>query len=393
MAEAFRRFRLVRKTRESEVITSFHFIPVDGGALWPARPGQYLTLRIPAEGQPKGHVLRTYSLSNAVDAQDCHRISVKREAGDGTRPDGIGSCFLHDTLAEGDEIDIAAPRGDFFLDEDTERPVLLLAGGVGVTPLLSMLHRLAATQRRASLVHATENGAMQALHDETAALAAASDGRITVCNVMRAPTEADRAAGRYDAEGLVDRAVLQRLLPVDDYQVYLCGPQPFMVAMWRLLTSLGFPPERIAYEFFGKGGSLAGMAAPVAPQIPRIPVNAPKSVSKLDFLTDPDVFAIPDSHSRKAPAPIAAEQRSGDEVVFARSGVTVAWNGKDSILELAEAAGLEPAFVCRAGICNSCICDVKEGEVDYTSDPLDPPDAGMALICCSRPKGRVVLDL
>ena len=121
MAEAFRRFRLVRKTRESEVITSFHFIPVDGGALWPARPGQYLTLRIPAEGQPKGHVLRTYSLSNAVDAQDCHRISVKREAGDGTRPDGIGSCFLHDTLAEGDEIDIAAPRGDFFFDDILNR--------------------------------------------------------------------------------------------------------------------------------------------------------------------------------------------------------------------------------------------------------------------------------
>lgn len=393
MAEAFRRFRLVRKSRESEVITSFSFVPVDGDALWPARPGQYLTLRIPAEGPPKGYVLRTYSLSNSAEVKDCHRISVKREAGNGGHPDGIGSCYLHDILAEGEEIDIAAPRGDFFLDEDASRPVLLLAGGVGVTPLLSMLYRLATTPRRVWLIHATENGAVQALHQEAAALAAGSDGRITVCTVMRAPTEADRAAGRFDAEGLVDRTLLQRLLPVDDYQVYLCGPTPFMVAMWQVLTSLGFAPERIAYEFFGKGGSLSALAEPASPAKPRIPIHAPQSISKLDFLTDPEVFALPETRSRKGQATITAELGSGDEVVFARSGVTVAWSGAGSILELAEAAGLDPAFVCRSGVCNSCICDLKEGTVDYTSEPLDPPAAGKALICCSRPKGRVVLDL
>nr|WP_273500000.1 FAD-binding oxidoreductase [Paracoccus sphaerophysae] len=122
MADPFRRFRVAAKRPESSVITSFHLVPADGGPLFSARPGQYLTLRVPVEG---GTVLRTYSLSNAVDATDHHRISVKRES--------LGSVWLHDRLAEGDEIEIAAPRGVFHLDEADRRPVLLLAGGVGLT--------------------------------------------------------------------------------------------------------------------------------------------------------------------------------------------------------------------------------------------------------------------
>ena len=299
MAEAFRRFRVVRKVPESSVITSFHLAPADGGPLWEARPGQYLTVRVPAEG---GTVLRTYSLSCAVDAPDCHRITVKRES--------LGSVWLHDRVAEGDEIEVAAPRGAFHLDEDSTRPVLLLAGGVGVTPLLSMLHRLAATDRRAFFVHASENGDVHAMRDEVAALAAASEGRITVRCVYRAPTDADRAAGRFDAEGVVDRALLQSLLPLDDYQVYLCGPTPFMVAMWRLLTGLGIAPERIAYEFFGKGGSLAALAAePEALRVrpaTHVPAHAPKSLARLEFLTDPDARAVPEAPPRLSSAPQAA---------------------------------------------------------------------------------------
>lgn len=391
MAETFRRFRVARKHPESSVITSFDLVPADGGALWPARPGQYLTLRIPG---PEGLVLRTYSLSNAVDATDCHRISVKREAGLNGKPDGAGSVWLHDRLAEGDEIEVAAPRGAFFLDEDSTRPVLLLAGGVGLTPLLAMLHRLVQGNRKVWLVHAVENAAMQPLRDEVASLAAASAGRITACNVLRMPEPGDRA----DATGVVDAALLQSLLPLDDYQVYLCGPVPFMVAMWRLLTGLGIAPERIAYEFFGAGGSLpklaADQAAPAPPAIPRIPVNAPKSLNKLDFLTDPDVWKVAEPDTRKARHTATPVADTGDEVVFARSGVTVAWNSAvKSILELAESAGLDPAFVCRSGICNSCRCGLKDGQVAYFSDPLDPPGAGEALICCSRPIGRVVLDL
>ncbi|RJL20757.1 2Fe-2S iron-sulfur cluster-binding protein [Paracoccus siganidrum] len=385
MADPFRRFRLARKVPESACITSFHLVPEDGGPLWDMRPGQYLTLRIPA---PSGPVLRTYSLSALPEGRDHHRISVKRE------PQGLGSRWLHDHLAEGEVIEIAAPRGGFVLAEASARPVLLLAGGVGLTPLLAMLHRLAAGERRAFFVQAAENGDVHALRDEVAALAAGSGGRIVARTVYRAPTGADRAARRFDAEGVVDRAFLQALLPLDDYEVYLCGPTPFMVAMWRLLTGLGVAPTRIAYEFFGKGGSLAALAAEPVPPVHgnRIPAQAPKSLTKLEFLTDPDALGLPDA----LPGTVAeaAPVGAGGEVVFARSGLTLPWNGASrTILELAEAAGLEPEFSCREGICNTCRCTIREGAVDYVADPLHPPGPGQALICCSRPAGRVVLDL
>lgn len=393
MADPFRRFRLARKVPESACITSFHLVPEDGGPLWDMRPGQYLTLRIPA---PSGPVLRTYSLSAPPEGRDHHRISVKRE------PQGLGSRWLHDQLAEGEVIEIAPPRGGFVLDEASTRPALLLAGGVGLTPLLAMLHRLATGARRAFFVQAAENGEVHALRDEVAALAAGSGGRITARTVYRAPTEADRAARRFDAEGVVDRAFLQSLLPLDDYEVYLCGPTPFMVAMWKLLMGLGVAPARIAYEFFGKGGSLAALAAGPGPASApvhgnRIPARAPKSLAKLEFLTDPDALGLPDALPgtvAEAAAKQAEPTESGAEVVFGRSGLTLPWNGASrTILELAEAAGLEPEFSCREGICNTCRCAIREGAVEYVTDPLDPPGPGQALICCSRPAGRVVLDL
>ena len=391
MADAFRRFRVARKVPESSVITSFHLTPADGGPLWTARPGQYLTLRVPGYAGP---LLRTYSLSCAVDAPDCHRITVKRES--------LASVWLHDTVAEGDEIEIAGPRGSFHLDEDSTRPVLLLAGGVGLTPLLSMLHRLAATGRRAFFVHACENGEVQAMRHEVAAIAAASAGRIMARHVYRMPTDGDRAAGRFDAEGVVDRTFLQSLLPLDDYQVYLCGPTPFMVAMWRLLTDLGIAPQRIAYEFFGKGASLPALAAHSEAEVtkdrPHVPARAPRALAGLEHLTDPEARAIPDAPPRLAPggkaAPVAAFAAEDGEVVFARSGVSARWDDTSgSLLELAEAAGLSPDFSCRAGICNTCCCAIREGEVEYISEPLDPPPPGQVLICCSRPVGRVVLDI
>ena len=384
MGGAFRRFRVARKLPESSVITSFHLTPADGGPLWDMRPGQYLTLRIPLA---EGPVLRTYSLSCPTEGRNHHRISVKRE------PQGAGSGWLHDRVSEGDVIEIAAPRGSFCLDQTSERPVLLLAGGVGLTPLLAMLHALAQTSRRVWFIHAVENGEVQALRDEVAALADVSGGLITALNVYRTPSEQDRATARFDAEGVIDRALLQSTLPLDDYEVYLCGPTPFMVAMWRVLTGLGIAPARIAYEFFGKGGSLAALAATPAPLVQadrRMPTRAPQSLSKLDFITDPDARALPERPAQQGLAPADG----ASEVVFARSGVTVPWSdAATSILELAEGAGLAPAFSCREGICSTCSCRIDEGSVDYFSDPLDSPRPGQVLICCSRPTGRVVLDL
>lgn len=392
MAAGFERLRVVRKQAESDCIASFHLERPDGAGPWPARPGQYLTLRVPAPG---GDLLRTYSLSGNTGAgAGPMRITVKRESS----PPGVGSCWLHDRVQEGDEIDVAPPRGAFVLDEASPRPVLLLAGGVGLTPLVAMLHRLAASDRHALFVHACEDGGAHALAAEVAGLVAGSGGRLRSHVLYRAPTEADRALGRFDSEGLVDRALLQRLLPLDDYDVYLCGPTAFMVAVFRLLRGLGVARDRIAYEFFGSARSLEALAAAAdrpAPAPRNAASQAPRALAGLVNLTDPDAWAAADDlrAPRRAAAPGGTALPGADEVRFARSGVTAAWGGAGSLLELAEASGLDPDFSCRSGICNTCRCGLVSGEVDYFDTPLEPPPPGMVLPCIARPRGPVVLDL
>ncbi|QYX56227.1 2Fe-2S iron-sulfur cluster binding domain-containing protein [Roseovarius sp. SCSIO 43702] len=385
MADGFRTFRVADKRRESDIITSFHLVPVDGGALWPVRPGQYLTLKMPGEGAP---VLKTYSVSNAAAETEHHRITVKREAGQNGAPDGLGSCWLHDRIEVGDEIEIAPPRGHFVLNEESRRPVMLLSGGVGLTPLVSMLHSLEGTGRDVYFIHACENGAVHALRDEVTVLA---DEHIRTLFVYRAPGEADRSAGAFHAEGMIDKAFLQSHLPLGDYEVYLCGPAPFMAAMYQLLRELGLPKDRIAYEFFGKATSLDKLAEAPAPA--RAPArNAAPAIRSLVNLTDPDAWATEETVVEVAeqPSPEVAQA----DVRFRRSGVSEQWDGAaDSLLELAENAGLNPEFSCRAGICNSCKCGLVSGEVEYFEEPLSPPEAGKVLICCARPKGPVVLDI
>ncbi|MCC0065062.1 MAG: 2Fe-2S iron-sulfur cluster binding domain-containing protein [Defluviimonas sp.] len=391
MADAFRRFRVIAKVPESAVITSFHLRPVDGGPLWQAQPGQYLTLRVPAA---EGSALKTYSLSGDVQRDDFHRISVKREAAPAGSavPDGVGSCWLHDHVQEGSEIEIAAPRGAFVLDKHCDRPVLLLAGGVGLTPLLAMAKVLARSKRRVWVFHACENGEVQALGGELKALAEGSEGRISLHVAHRMPTERDRAEQRYDSEGLIDKALLQSLLPLDDYQVYLCGPTPFMVAMYRLLRDLGVARDRIAYEFFGEARALEKLAEqPVTRS--KAASRAPKAVAGLVHLTDPEARAVAERIVPLA-EPTAPATEGGAPVVFARTGVTKPWGGEaKTLLELAEEAGLEPAFSCRSGICNTCRCTLVEGRVAYVEEPLETPPDGQVLICCARPEGRVVLEL
>ena len=396
MADAFRRFRVTAKVRESDVVTSFHLTPVDGGPLWQALPGQYLTFRIPSG---EGSVLKTYSLSGDVQRDGFHRISVQREcAPDGTEvPDGVGSCWLHDHVRDGEVLDIAPPRGAFVLDQDSARPVLLLAGGIGITPLLAMAKVLARTKRRVWIFHACENGDVQALGAELKALADASDGRITLHVTHRTPTERDRAEARFDSEGVIDKALLQAHLPLDDYEVYMCGPTGFMVAMYRNLTALGIDRGRIAYEFFGTASPLEKLAAQPA-SASRAASQAPRAIAALVNLTDPEAWAVPETlvpmASDKPGNRAGAGSGGGDTVHFATSGVTATMGGDvRTILELAEGAGLEPDFSCRSGICNTCRCTLVEGIVSYVEEPLETPPAGQVLICCARPEGRVVLDI
>ena len=396
----FRRFRITAKVPESAIITSFYLAPIDNEPLWQAAPGQYLTLRIPTDSVDS-FVLRTYSISADVTQSNETRITVKREAAPPHSPNapiGVGSCWLHDQAEVGTELDIAAPRGRFFLDETSSSPVMLLSGGVGLTPLLSMLHSLVKTRRQAWFLHGCDNGIVHAMSAEVNELVKTSNGRIQQHVCYRKPVAEDLRGKDFHSDGYIDNALLESLRPSDPCDWYLCGPTAFMVAQYQHLLELDVPEERIAYEFFGKAQSLPALVAeraketqPIKPTVSLAPAgaDAPDTLKNLAHLTNPDAWAVDSVDDLEI-----RTSSNTTEVVFERSSITAHWSDTtESILELAEQQGLDPDFSCRSGICGSCMCAIKEGDVEYFEEPLDKPDDGYVLICCSRPKGRVVLDL
>nr|BAV56274.1 hypothetical protein [Lysobacter sp. RH2180-5] len=225
-------------------IASFELRPADGGAVIAHRPGQYLTLRYPVPGQ--GRVKRNYSISCAPD-RERYRITVKREA----RGHG-GSRHLHDAVAVGDRIELTPPAGDFFLPDAPPRPVVLLSGGVGLTPMMSMLETIVARhpQLRTHYVHATANGASHAMAAHVRALARAHGG-IRVSTFYSEPGAGDALGRSHDREGLIDAQWLREHLPLAEADVYLCGPRPFLRALVPALARAGVAQERVHYEFFG----------------------------------------------------------------------------------------------------------------------------------------------
>jgi ferredoxin-NADP reductase len=353
----WRDLKVVRRVRESATVVSLHLAPADGGALAPFEPGQFLTFRLAGpDGRP---LARNYSISSDPAERGHYRVSVKRE------PDGIGSGAMHELMQEGAIIPASGPKGRFTLDRASRRSVLLLAGGIGVTPLLSMAHALAREgERHVWLIHACLDGAVMPFAQEITELERRSP-RFKRLAVLAAPTEADRASRRHHFEGLVTRDLLRAVLPLDDYEAYLCGPGPFMQAMFDALLRLGLREERIAYEFFGPARKLTAEAA-------AIPAPTPM------------------------PAPPSTASRVGTEdvmVTFALSGRAARWDGAHrSLLDFAEAQGLEPAFSCRNGICNTCLCEI-EGSVRYVEEPLEEPGAGQALLCCSVPDGPLTVRI
>ncbi|GFN32818.1 NO-inducible flavohemoprotein [Paenibacillus xylaniclasticus] len=250
----FRPFVVDRKVIESELITSFYLIPQDGAAISAFQPGQYVTVKVNVPGHP--HTAnRQYSLS-CEPGKPYYRISVKREEG------GLVSNYLHRQVQEGDVLELSAPAGEFVLDREDGRSVVLLSGGVGLTPMTSMLHTLASDaasgrhpKRAVVYLHAALNGSVHALREEVLASADRIGESAKVRFVYEQPTEEDRAANRFDREGRIDAAYLAAEAPADAVY-YICGPVPFMKAMVEALQSLGIDNDRIRYEFFGPASQL-----------------------------------------------------------------------------------------------------------------------------------------
>jgi ferredoxin-NADP reductase/MOSC domain-containing protein YiiM len=349
----FRRLEVTGIDRESDSVVSISLKDPDGAPLPPARPGQYLTLRLQPDEQGRS-VLRTYSLSGQPGA-DCYRISVKREH------DGVASGYLHSRIAAGDLLDIAAPRGSFILDQ-TRAPALFISAGIGATPVLAMLHELATerSDREIWWLHGARSSRDHCFAAEARALLASLPHvRAQICHSRPGPYEVE---GRdFDRAGRLTASLLAELEPPRDAEAYLCGPAPFMEELSAGLAAIGVGAARIHTEPFGPAPGLT-----------------------------PGIAATPTRTAHRPPG----EPGSGPTIAFARSNLAIPWSdGCASLLELAEACDVPVRWSCRTGVCHSCETTLIEGSVDYDPDPVEPPAGGSALICCSRPHEDLVLDL
>jgi nitric oxide dioxygenase len=245
-----RTFRVARKEPESEIVTSFYLRPDDDNPLPDFLPGQYITVQIDHPHTPTSP--RNYSLSDRVGA-DSYRVSVKREAAAQTdTPDGLISTYLHDDINIGDKLQVGPPCGEFTIDQTVDRPIVLLAGGIGVTPLLSMAKSLvhAGFPHPVYFLQAARNSTVHAFGKEIRELAAGNSSVQTKI-LYDQPLNDDLASGRCDEIGVVTTDLLRDWTPYSDADFYFCGPKPFMQSVYSGLRGLGVDESRINFEFFG----------------------------------------------------------------------------------------------------------------------------------------------
>ena len=355
-----RKFRVVKRRIENRAkdICSFYLQPHDGGALPPFLPGQFLTfeLNIPDHSVP---VVRCYSLSDSPLERDWYRVSIKRippppKAGPEIPP-GLSSSFFHNNLKEGDILDVRAPAGGFCLDTASERPAVFIAGGIGLTPVLSMFKWLAETgsRRTAWFFLAVRNCNDVALRDEIQDAASKNKQQFHVVTLYSDPTDQCVEGKDYDCRGFLSIDVLKRYLKTSNYEFYVCGPPPMMEAVVKALLDWGVPEGDIHFEAFGPGSV--------------------KKVQKAEQAGEPAGGSF--------------------KVELTRSRRSLVWTKQaGTLLELAESNGIRINSGCRAGNCGTCVTAVKLGSVSYLIKPASTPAPGSALICIAHPTGDIVLD-
>lgn len=345
----FRQLRVARLVAEKSDVTSLYLTAENGDALPRPKAGQYITLRVAGAGNPPP--VRAYSLSSPPGA-DAYRISVKRE--------GAVSAYLQSRLRPGADLEVSAPRGGFVLTDDAG-PVLLVSAGIGVTPVLAMLHELAAAKstREVWWIHTARDSNQHAFDGEAHQLLQSLPRAHE--RIFYTSTEAD---ARHEIPVIRGRPTLAGLaelgLPTDA-SAYICGPAGFMADMRDALRQIGIAPDRVHTELFGA-------LAPINPG-----------------LTD-----VREATPHQPPG----DEGTGPLITFARSCLSVRWDTRHgSLLGLADACDVPTRYSCRAGVCHTCITPLLTGGVTYAPDPLEPPADGTVLICCARPDTDVVLDM
>jgi ferredoxin-NADP reductase/MOSC domain-containing protein YiiM len=349
----FRPLRVSRKVRESSNVISLVLEPTDKQPLTAALPGQFVVLRVRAASDAPA-LMRTYSLSGEPSVER-YRVSVKREA------HGAAGIYIDDELQVGDVVDTSAARGSFTLHPGST-PVVLLSAGIGATPVLAILHALAAeaSTREIWWLYGARSGREHPFAEETRSLLKVlTHGHSHIR--YSSPDLEDQPGVDFDAPGRLNVRVLRELSVPRDGDFYICGPSIFMSDLTAGLTDWGVAPSRIHTEFFGPGPSITPGIAASPRRLPHLPAGPPGS---------------------------------GALVSFARSGLNVRWGPTfHSLLELAEACDVPVRWSCRTGVCHTCETGLVTGTVGYWPDPLDAPADGNVLICCSHPESDIVIDL
>jgi ferredoxin-NADP reductase len=353
-----RKFVVAKKTPECADTYSFHLAPHDGRPIPAFKPGQYLTFPLLLPGQAKP-IVRCYSLSDC--ARPTHyRVTIKRcpPPPKTDHPPGKGSSFFCDNIKEGDILDVKAPAGHFFLDLQKDKPVVLISGGVGITPMIAMAHALieAKSNREVWFFFGSRGSEDHMLRAETLALADKYPNlKLQIC--YSRPGKNDVAGRDFQEEGRVTVELMKRLLPSQNYDFFLCGPGSFMESITDDLRTWGVPDAAVHFEAFG----------------PASVKKAAKPEMKASFTTVP--FA------------------GGPSVKFAKSGQSAQWSpAHPTVLDLAEACGVRIEAGCRAGNCGACLVAIKSGEVEYLSKHGADVEAGSCLACICKPRGALVLD-
>ncbi|HJU70785.1 MAG TPA: pyridoxamine 5'-phosphate oxidase family protein [Paucimonas sp.] len=318
------RFRITRAEHESALVRSLYLEPASGTLQTCHLPGQFLTLRLPL---PDGPTVRAYTISDAPGGS-AYRISVKHQ--------GRASGWLH-AAPLGVEIEVQSPRGDFVLDCQSERPIVFVSAGIGITPMLAMLNSLCDGDGRIAypqpvhFIHATRNGSEHCFRNHLLALAERNP-KLCLHVFYDQQLPGDRLGVHFHSAGRMDIGRLRKLLPPEDFDFYLCGPVAWMQAMYDGLREMGVADSRIHSEPFG-----------------------PASVRRLP----------------SEPTTPISEQPV--QINFSKSGRTGLWSPvSGTILEFAEALGLTPHYGCRSGVCGECASHIRSGSVTYAVPPVVP---------------------
>lgn len=345
--DVWQKFRVSKIKDESSVTRSFSLQPSDGTAMADFKAGQHLSVRL-KDPVTAATLVRNYTVSSAPGESN-FRISVKRE------DTGTLSPLLHSSLQLGTEIDVLAPRGGFVFDPQEKRPAVLIAAGVGITPMVSMAKDASNElirsryQRELTIIHAARSSAERAFFDELTELSEESQGQLRYISLLKHVTGTERIGTDFSSTARIDADLLRHWLSLTDYDFYLCGPAAFMQAIYDTLREIGVRNKRIFAESFG-----------------------PAALTR-------------DSDTPALKQPLIAEADTA-QVRFASSGTEHTWSkGEETLLDFAEKHGIEAPFSCRSGSCGSCVTKLKSGSVAYRTQPTASLEPGEVLLCCAVP--------